>query len=54
MAETDVLYEFGREPGFSSLVYSHDSSHMLHTVTAIAGILVCIVVRLPIGFPSAP
>ena len=30
MAETDVLYEFSREPGFSSLVYSPDSSHMLH------------------------
>ena len=30
MAETDVFYEFGREPGFSSLVYSPDSSHMLH------------------------
>ena len=30
MAETDILYEFGREPGFSSLVYSPDSSHMLH------------------------
>ena len=30
MAETDVFYEFGREPGFSCLVYSPDSSHMLH------------------------
>ena len=30
MAETDVFYEFRREPGFSSSVYSPDSSHMLH------------------------
>ena len=30
MAETDELNEFGREPGFSCLVYSPDSSHMLH------------------------
>ena len=30
MAETDVFHEFRREPGFSSLVYSPDSSHMLH------------------------
>ena len=30
MAETDVFYEFGREPGFSRLVYSPDISHMLH------------------------
>ena len=30
MAETDVLYELGREPGFSCLVSNPDSSHMLH------------------------
>ena len=30
MGETDVLYEFGREPGFSSSVFDPDSSHMLH------------------------
>ena len=30
MAQTDAIYEFGREPGFSSSVYSPDSSHMLH------------------------
>ena len=30
MAETDVFYEFRREPGFSSSVYSPDSSRMLH------------------------
>ena len=29
MAETDAIYEFGREPGFSSLVYSPDSSYIL-------------------------
>ena len=32
MAETDELYEFGREPGFSCSVYSPDSSHILHIV----------------------
>ena len=30
MAETDVFHEFGGEPGFSSLVFGPDSSHMLH------------------------
>ena len=30
MAETDILYEFGREAGFSSSVFDPDSSHMLH------------------------
>ena len=30
MAETDILYEFGREPGFSCSVFSPESSHMLH------------------------
>ena len=30
MAETDELYELGREPGFSSSVFDPDSSHMLH------------------------
>ena len=30
MAETDVLYEFGREPGFSSSVFYPEHSHMLH------------------------
>ena len=30
MAETDVLYEFGREPGFSCLVFDPEHSHMLH------------------------
>ena len=30
MAETDVSHEFGREPGFSSLVFDPEHSHMLH------------------------
>ena len=30
MAETDVLYKFGWEPGFSCSVYNPDSSPMLH------------------------
>ena len=30
MAETDVLYEFGREPGFSISVFGPECSHMLH------------------------
>ena len=30
MAETDVSYEFGREPGFSSSVFGPEHSHMLH------------------------
>ena len=30
MAETDVLYEFGREPGFSCLVFGPECSHILH------------------------
>ena len=30
MAETDVLYEFGREPGFSCLIFNPERSHMLH------------------------
>ena len=30
MAETDVLYEFSREPGFSSSVLGPEHSHMLH------------------------
>ena len=30
MAETEVLYEFGREPGFSSLDFDPEHSHMLH------------------------
>ena len=30
MAETDVLYEFGREPGFSCSVFDPERSHMLH------------------------
>ena len=29
MAETDELYELGREPGFSRSVFDPDSSHML-------------------------
>ena len=28
MVETDVLYEFGREPGFSSSVFGPEHSHM--------------------------
>ena len=31
MAETDVSHEFGREPGFSCLVFCPEHSHMLHT-----------------------
>ena len=33
MAETDISHEFGREPGFSSLVFAvfdPEGSHMLH------------------------
>ena len=30
MAETNVSHEFGREPGFSSLVSDPECSHMLH------------------------
>ena len=30
MAETDISHEFGREPGFSSLVFGPEWSHMLH------------------------
>ena len=30
MAQTDVLYEFGREPGLSYSVYSHASSRALY------------------------
>ena len=30
MAETDISHEFGREPGFSSLVSGPEYSHMLH------------------------
>ena len=30
MAETDVLYEFGREPGFSCLVFDPECSNKLH------------------------
>ena len=30
MAETDISHEFGREPGFSSLVFGPEHSHMLH------------------------
>ena len=30
MAETDILYEFGREPGFPSSVFGPECSHMLH------------------------
>ena len=30
MAETDILYEFGREPGVSCLVFGPEHSHMLH------------------------
>ena len=33
MAETDISHEFGREPGFSSLVFvvfGPEGSHMLH------------------------
>ena len=31
MAETDILYEFGREPGFSCSGFGPERSHMLHT-----------------------
>ena len=31
MAETDISHEFGREQGFSSLVFGPECSHMLHT-----------------------
>ena len=31
MAETDVLYEFGREPGFSWSVFGPERSHMLYS-----------------------
>ena len=30
MAETDISHEFGGEPGFSSLVFGPEHSHMLH------------------------
>ena len=30
MAEADISHEFGREPGFSSLVFDPERSHMLH------------------------
>ena len=30
MAETDVSHEIRREPGFSSLVFGPEHSHMLH------------------------
>ena len=32
MAETDVLYEFSREPGFSCSVFGPECSHMLHKI----------------------
>ena len=34
MAETDVSHEFGREPGFSSLVFGPELSNMLHVDTS--------------------
>ena len=30
MADTDIFYEYGREPGFSSSVFGPERSHMLH------------------------
>ena len=30
MAETDAIYEFGREPGFFCSVFDPASSHILH------------------------
>ena len=40
MAETDIFYEFGRGPGFSSSFYSPDSSHILHLCSDWSGRLI--------------